>query len=466
MQLLDILLAPWAIEPTKLRELQAIYTKHLHGEEIDLAAIEARLGRPLANEQQEYSIQDGGVAILAIEGVIAPKANLFMRISGGASTQLLQKQVESAMVDPRVRSLIIAADSPGGSVFGTPELAKTIFDAAQVKPIVTVSDARMASAMYWIGSAANAVFVSGPTVEVGSIGVVATHSYNPRAAEGTTEITAGKYKRIATGNAPLSAEGREYLQAQVDHVYTVFVNAVAEHRGVSADTVLEHMADGRVFIGQQAIDAGLVDGMSTVDAVAEKLATDPSAFAKRRKAKVAALAGPSAKSQPPKPKQEIPMDATQLKAEHPAVYQAILQEGAAGERARIQAVEASLIPGHEALVASLKFDGKTSGGDAALAVNAAERQIRERQGAAESRDAPKPAAQVPPVTVPTTAAGEDTKAKAEKERVAALPLEERCKALWDANTEGVRADHVDLAGFTAYTRAAEAGRVRQIGRKA
>src|SRR3989344_5450296 len=56
------------------------------GDKIDIEAIEARLGRPLAHEQQDYSLEPGGVALLRLSGVMSPKANLFMRVSGGIST--------------------------------------------------------------------------------------------------------------------------------------------------------------------------------------------------------------------------------------------------------------------------------------------------------------------------------------------------------------------------------------------
>jgi uncharacterized protein YndB with AHSA1/START domain len=87
----------------------------------------------------------------------------------------------------------------------------------------------------------------------------------------TTEIFAGKFKRIASQYAPLSKEGRATMQQQVDYTYSLFVQAVATHRGVSVDTVLQDMADGQIFLGQQAIDAGLVDGASTLDALIASL---------------------------------------------------------------------------------------------------------------------------------------------------------------------------------------------------
>jgi ClpP class serine protease len=75
-----------------------------------------------------------------------------------------------------------------------------------------------------------------------------------------TEIAAGKYKRIASAHKPLSDEGRAYLQEQVDQVYKVMVESIADLRGTSIPRVLE-MADGKIFMGQAAVDVGLVDGI-------------------------------------------------------------------------------------------------------------------------------------------------------------------------------------------------------------
>lgn len=448
MKLLDVITSPWAVLPDQLREIQSIYATHLKGDKIDIAAIEARLGRPLASEQQAYEIRPGGVAVLTLDGVMAPKANLMMQISGGVSTRMAGLQVESAIADPRVTALVLAIDSPGGSVFGTPELAATVAELAKIKPIVTVSEATLASAAYWVGSAANAVFISGPTVQVGSIGVVASHNYDPRAA-GTTEITAGKYKRIDSTAAPLTEEGRAYMQSKVDHLYSVFVDTVATQRGTTAAAVLEHMADGRVFIGQQAIDRGLVDGFATVDAIVTQLSADPAKFAKRRKAVFSGLAaaapitpnakpaGALASTQKPaepvllKPTHQHPkgtlMDRETLAQQHPDLLAQIRAEataeatatatvsGAAQERARIAAVRSQVLPGHEALIETLAFDGKTTGPEAAMAVLAAEKQSRTAQAHALASDAPAPLQLTPATTVdaaPKTRADQDSAAKA------------------------------------------------------
>jgi len=423
MKLLDLITSPWAVLPDQLREIQSIYATHLKGEKIDIAAIEARLGRPLANEQQAYKLQPGtSVAVLTLEGIMAPKANLMMQISGGVSTQLATTQIESAIADPRVSALVLAIDSPGGSVFGTPELAAAILELSAIKPIVTVCDATLASAAYWAGSAACAIYITGPTVQVGSIGVVASHNYDPRAAATTTEITAGKYKRIAGSNAPLSEDGRAYIQSQVDHLYSVFVDTVATHRNTTPAAVLQHMADGRIYTGQQAIDAGLVDGIATLDQIVTQLAADPAKFATRAIAKFAATpVHPSAKpagaqaiaQTTPEPvllttpetlsTESQSMDIKTLAQQHPDVLAAIQAEatatGATQERTRIAAVRAQALPGHEALIETLAFDGKTTGPEAAMAILAAEKQQRSAQAAALAADAPAPVQLAPAATV-------------------------------------------------------------------
>lgn len=266
MQLLDVLNAPWAIVPEKLLEIREIYFTHLRGEKIDVHGIEARLGQPLNNQREPYQVIDG-VAVLPVEGVIAKRMNMFTRISGGVSTQLLERDFKAALADDRAHSILLSVDSPGGNVDGVAELAQTIFGARGKKPVVALADGMMASAAYWIGSAADRVFIGGETTQVGSIGVVATHTDISKAEEmrgvKTTEVTAGKYKRIASEHKPLSDEARAAIQEQVDHIYSVFVNEVARHRGRDVDTVLDKMADGRIFLGKKALEVGLVDGVST-----------------------------------------------------------------------------------------------------------------------------------------------------------------------------------------------------------
>lgn len=460
MKLLDVVNAPWAILPDKLMEIREIYMTHLRGEKIDLAAVEARLGQPLLNERKEdYEVIDG-VAILPLQGVIAQRANLFMRVSGGTSSQLFARDMKTAAGDPNVKAILIDADSPGGAVNGVETAAAAVRQAAEMKPVVAFTDGQLASGAYWISAAADRIVISGKTTVLGSIGVVTAHNDISRAQEAagikTTEITAGRYKRIATQYAPLSEEGRAYLQEQVDDLYTAFVDSIAELRDVPVEKVLADMADGRIFIGTKAIDAGLADGVSSLDALVADLAAGR--YSRRRTQ--SRSAGVALAPQTSTTTTGVVMDITKEKiaAEHPAIAEAFRVEGAAAERKRIQDVEAAgRIPGHEALISSLKFDGKTTGGEAALQVVAAEGAMLDNKRKALDNDAPAP--------VPGTASATgDRAAPTKPAEDPKLSVDDRCKAKWESDAT-VRAEFTSLQDYTAFEKAQASGKVRVLGGK-
>jgi signal peptide peptidase SppA len=110
----------------------------------------------------------------------------------------------------------------------------------------------------------------GATAGIGSIGVLMVHTeyseLDKRVGIKTTHLTAGKYKALGNSAEPLSDLAREALQAELDYIYDIFISAVARNREVSANEVREKMADGRIFIGRQAVDAGLADSVGTFEA--------------------------------------------------------------------------------------------------------------------------------------------------------------------------------------------------------
>ena len=364
MKLIDIVNGAWAIEPAMLNEIRGIYATHLRGEKINLAAIEASLGRSLKNGSHGYEVVDG-VAVIPVIGVTAKKMNMFADISGGASTELIGRDIRAAINDPAVKSIILHIDSPGGTVDGTQALANIIAEARTKKPMATLGDGVLCSAGYWYGSATGEVYIADDTTRVGSIGVVTGHrdisGWEEKQGLKTTEITAGKYKRITSAYAPLSADGRDSLQADVDYIYSLFVDAVSANRGVDVDTVLQNMADGRVFTGKAAITAGLVDGVSTLPQMIERM--------KSRTIAAGGAAPISATDEEPI------MNIQELQEKHPDLYKAALAEGmeagATAERARIAAIQASALPGYEALVRKCVEEGVTAG-DAASQILAAE----------------------------------------------------------------------------------------------
>lgn len=413
MRLIDVVTSPWALQPEKLLEIRAVYETHLRGEKIDLKAVEARLGQPLANQERPYVVHDGGVAVVSLVGVLAKRANLFTDISGGTSTQKVGSQLMAAANDPAVASIILEIDSPGGQVDGVMELAGMIRAVRESKPVMAWVTGVAASGGYWIASAAERVLIADETTITGSIGVVATHVDVSRREEAlgikTTEITAGRYKRIASSYQPLSEEGRATLQQQVDALYSVFVESVAAQRGVAVDDVLNRMADGRVFIGRQGIDAGLVDGVSTLHALVDEMRSRAGARASTSTINMGTT-----------------MNRDQLKADHPATFDAVRKEGfdagreegvshgTSTERARVSEILGTAKTAgaaHSELAAKAIAEGMTAG-QFAQAVLQAEADSRAAAAKAMADKAPKAVTEEPaPLEKPAASDREELHAR-------------------------------------------------------
>ena len=422
MNAVDMLNAPWAIQPEMLTEMCSIYAAHRRGESIDIKAVEAATGRPLNNTPTPYNVQDG-VAVIPVEGILSKRLSLLQQICGGQSYTSIQNDLAQALADPNVNSIILSIDSPGGAVDGVTGAADAIYAARSQKPIVAFVDGKAASAAYWLGSSASKVYIGSDTDQVGSIGVVTQHidTSNAEHQRGVkiTDIAAGRYKAVGSQHAPLSAQDRSTIQDQLDQIYGTFVDTVARNRGTDVDNVLKSMADGRIFIGQKAIDAGLADGKTTLPALVQQMSQ------MHRKSPMlqqggGAVAGVSHPTTPQKGKvttmQEETITSAQLEAAKTAAYTEGLEkgrtEGATAERERIQAVERALLPGHEKLIASLKFDGKTSGPEAAAQIVAAEQELRAKALSNMQSEAPHPVPASAPDGKAEAAATQKTEAEA------------------------------------------------------
>jgi signal peptide peptidase SppA len=263
---------PWAILPEKLAVLEEIVMRHALGEKLNAEEVQARIhgaSRPEPRTvHQDGQSQVNTVAVLPLFGTIFPRGNLMTQVSGATSAETFGKQFAALLEDPKVDAIVLDVDSPGGNIQGIEEVSKQIYDARGTKPIVAVANHTMASAAYWIGSAADEV-VTTPSGEVGSIGVFTVHEdvSAALAQEGVklTLVQAGKYKTEGNPYEPLSEEGKAYYQEQVNQAYENFVAAVARNRGVSAETVKADFGEGRMAGAAQAIEKGMADSVGTLD---------------------------------------------------------------------------------------------------------------------------------------------------------------------------------------------------------
>lgn len=217
---------------------------------------------------------ENGVAIISVVGSLVNRGAWLGARSGMTSYEGLAAQVKDAKNDPKVKSVIIDLDSPGGEATGMFSLAAAVRDLAAVKPVVAVVNDMAASAAYGIASAASEIVVS-PTSIVGSIGVVLTHldRSGELAAKGIkpTLIYAGRNKVDGNPFGPLSDAVKADLQAEVAKFYDQFVGLVALGRGDRLTEQDARATEARTFIGQEAIDRGLADRMASFDAVLASL---------------------------------------------------------------------------------------------------------------------------------------------------------------------------------------------------
>lgn len=274
--------SPWAILPEKLAEIKAFLLRKQTGEDISAGAFDDGSPLEIAAKARPAASVKGSVAVMSLFGVVAQRMDMMEEMSGGTSTEKFGKAFQALVADPSIKAIVINVDSPGGSVYGTQELAEIIYQARAQKHIVAIANSLAASAAYWIASAADE-FVVTPGGEVGSIGVITIHEDWSAALEKAgvkaTLIKAGEFKYEGSYYEPLSQDALAAIQAKVDEYYDAFVSTVARNRGVTAKVVKSDYGQGRVLSAQAAKAAGMVDRIDTLDGVLARLGASTQATA-------------------------------------------------------------------------------------------------------------------------------------------------------------------------------------------
>jgi ClpP class serine protease len=155
-------------------------------------------------------------------------------------------------------------------VNGVSEFAQMVRAGTRVKPVTAYVGGMAASGGYWIASAASSILVA-DTAVLGSIGVVVGMYVedDETYVEIVSTQSPGKRPNVRT------TEGRAQIQSDVDALANVFINTVARNRSVMAERVLSDFGRGGVLIGQAAVDAGMADGVSTLEALIAQRARKP-----------------------------------------------------------------------------------------------------------------------------------------------------------------------------------------------
>lgn len=255
----------WAIRPEKLAAIMELAAIRAEGRELTKAEIQSRMGEGPSSISPRIV---GSVGVLPIFGTIAPKMDLMTEMSGGSSIEGMQQTFRAMLADPKVESILLDIDSPGGVTDMVPEFAAEIRNARGTKPITAIANTQAASAALWLGSQADELYIT-PSGSVGSIGCFAGHEdiSAQQEQEGikTTLVKAGKFKAEFNPYEPLSDSARAEMQSKVDASHMRFVEDVAAGRGVDPWTVLTTYGEGRMLEANDALAVGMVDGVKTFD---------------------------------------------------------------------------------------------------------------------------------------------------------------------------------------------------------
>lgn len=216
--------------------------------------------------QKPYQVEDG-IAILNLSGVMTKTSYWW---TGAMGTVKLRNLLRLCLQDTDVRAILLIVCSPGGQVAGTSDLAADIAMVGAQKPLMAFIEDQGCSAAYWAASQAPDGVYCNLTATVGSIGTIMeiTNYAEAAAWQGITteQFTTGKYKGAGSSYVPMTDMWRAYFGDYVRAINASFVASVQTARKLS-DAKMSQIRDAGVYVGQDAVAMGLVDGVATIDAV-------------------------------------------------------------------------------------------------------------------------------------------------------------------------------------------------------
>jgi signal peptide peptidase SppA len=268
--------AHWAIRREQLEEMLSIASRS----DVQSTIVQALAAQPTrALTDTTSMVVRNGVAVIPFIGPAFRYASFFTEICGATSYERTMLAFQSALDDPKVKSILFEIDSPGGEVTGCGELAQAIFNARGSKPIVAYVGGEACSAAYWVASACDHI-VAAPTAVLGCLGVVGVYTDRTAADE---KAGVRRYE-IVSSQTPnkrpdmTTKAGRDLVQAQMDSLADVFLGDVATYRGVSPDQVAKQFGEGGVFIGADAVEAGLADELGNLEETISDLTSNRKSF--------------------------------------------------------------------------------------------------------------------------------------------------------------------------------------------
>ncbi|WP_114153358.1 S49 family peptidase [Chromobacterium haemolyticum] len=223
-------------------------------------------------QRKPYQVAGNGVAIIPVMGPLVQRGSWMDAMCGMTSYDRTAALVDAAMRDPDINAVLLEIDSPGGEVAGLFTLTARLRSMGQQKPIWSYANEGAFSAGYAIPSATERIYLP-QTAMVGSIGVIAMHVDQSKrdAAQGYnyTPIFAGDKKAAGNSHAPLDDTTRADMQREIDRLYGMFVDHVADGRKLNREAVIDTQAG--LLNADDAVAGRFADGIASMEEVVQML---------------------------------------------------------------------------------------------------------------------------------------------------------------------------------------------------
>lgn len=194
---------------------------------------------------------------------------LFVSIEGVISDfQTTALSLHQAQVNRNIKAVVLYLNTPGGSAYSCIEIAKYVDNVKQVKTVIAIMGAQCASGGYYIASFATHIFTHENTI-TGGIGVLSvwvdmSKYYNQT---GITiwhwENDEATQKDLGADWRPPNEEEQEMIQNEVNEIAKKILNDIKTNRDLT-DEVIEQVATGSLFLGDEAVKLGLADGIGNI----------------------------------------------------------------------------------------------------------------------------------------------------------------------------------------------------------
>jgi protease IV len=209
-------------------------------------------------------------------------------IGGAARTDDLIQTIGQARRSTRIRAVLLEIDSPGGTAIASEQLYVAVRRLAARKPVVAWIKGVGASGAYFLACAATRTLAF-PSALVGSIGVI---SIRPvvvdalrRAGARVMVTKTGEFKDLGAPWREPTAEDEARERELVDAIFRRFTGAVRAARGYD-DDALARVTTGEVWLGTQAMELGLIDGLADDEDTALESAQDLAALPHHRTVRI------------------------------------------------------------------------------------------------------------------------------------------------------------------------------------